>query len=575
MSGFETLCSILNIVEILGVILKHVQDHASIKDVLEEAKAKARKIDGNIKRLKSLENVGSLFSDFFDETVQEFATIEGELLLIKEKVTNRTIARTVLTSPTTLSQLKEITLHLKHEEQTIKLMGLIGNFNAQHYTTANDMRDGFSKILTHLNTDSGEFHPAKRLLCRVCQEKFTKVNVVVDVVQRREEIWVEGFDSRDKLSLGITFYEGSPSVPQNYFKAARYLNAALNADKWEANYYLGMMSTSGKGLPQCNITARDFFNAGTRANDPKAVMRLAMFYFTGTAVEADPFRAIALVEQAANAEDPVSLCVWGWHKLYGYYTNRNPSLAFQVSEKAVEKGGQRAEMNLAMRYMNGMGVERDAPKAVRLWAQAVEADGYACMLDLAECYEKGRGVDMDWNIAASIYKMGSEITVNPWRRVIIQPYYGLCLILGRGVPMNVQEGWAKIQNSVHLDDSSRWFVQGECYRYGYGVKKDPTKAVYSYNQAIRPESLLEGKLRAYYELGCMYESGEGVESNPCTAFDYFNFAASKMHRDAQWKIAVYCESGKGVELDLVRAAEFFRLAANAGNRDAQVKAFHY
>ncbi len=165
--------------------------------------------------------------------------------------------------------------------------------------------------------------------------------------------------------------------------------------------------------------------------------------------------------------------------------------------------------------------------------------------------------------------MNSETTTNPWRRII-----GLCLILGKGVPRNVKEGWARNQNSVHLGNSSGWFVQGQCYQHGYGVKEDLTKAVHSYKQAIRPRSHLEGKLRAYYALGCLCESGEGVKRNPSLAFDCLDFAATRMHHLAQWKIAVYCESGNGVEPDLVRATEFLRLAANSGNRDAGVKTFH-
>ncbi len=114
-------------------------------------------------------------------------------------------------------------------------MGLIENFNAQRHATANDMRHDFSKILTDLHADSRDFRPVDKLLCRVCQEKFTKVSCAVDAVQRREEIWVQDFDALNELSLGIIFYEGSPTVPQNYVKAARFLYAALYAGKWEAN----------------------------------------------------------------------------------------------------------------------------------------------------------------------------------------------------------------------------------------------------------------------------------------------------------------------------------------------------
>ncbi len=173
------------------------------------------------------------------------------------------------------------------------------------------------------------------------------------------------------------------------------------------------------------------------------------------------------------------------------------------------------------------------------------------MLDLAEGYEKGLGVDVHWNIAASIYRMGTEISINPWRRLVIQPYYGLCLILDRAVSKNVRQGWSKIHESDQLGQGTVWFIQGECYRYGYGVKKDLAKVFFCYKQAIRPKSLLAGKLRAYYALGCMHESGEGVQPNPSVAFEHFDFSASRMHQNAQCKIAVYCESGKGVQLDRV------------------------
>ncbi len=275
----------------------------------------------------------------------------------------------------------------------------------------NDIVDVLSKILAHLAIDAEEFRHAKTLLCQVVQENLSKLSSALHAAQRREEIWMEDIDPTSKFYLGILFYERSLSVPQDCFKATSYLNAILNAGKSEANYYLGMMRKFGNGRSQCNIAAFEFFNAGTRANDPKAMSQLALFCFTGTGVEVNPFGGIALAEQAADAEDPIGLSVLSYHKLYGYHTNKNPFLAFKLSEKAVEKGNRRAKMNLAVCYMNGVGVEHDAPKAVRLWTEAVEAGGYACMLNLPECYVKGRGMDVDWKKSASIYKSGSDITV--------------------------------------------------------------------------------------------------------------------------------------------------------------------
>ncbi len=163
--------------------------------------------------------------------MQKSTSIEEELLQIKEKVTKRTTAHNVLTSPATLSELKDTTSHLKLKEQTVKLVGLIGNFNAQQYSTANEMKAGFTQILTHRPTDSAEFPTEKTLLCRICREKFTEVSSTADAVKRREGTWMTEIDSTAQLSLGIAFYEGNPRVPRDCFKSARSLNAALNAGK--------------------------------------------------------------------------------------------------------------------------------------------------------------------------------------------------------------------------------------------------------------------------------------------------------------------------------------------------------
>ncbi len=79
------------------------------------------------------------------------------------------------------------------------------------------------------------------------------------------------------------------------------------------------MSTNGKGLLQCNIAAFEFFNSVTRANEAEAMVKLAMFYLTGTGVEVNKFRGVELAEQATNAGDPIGLSVLSWHKLYGMF----------------------------------------------------------------------------------------------------------------------------------------------------------------------------------------------------------------------------------------------------------------
>ncbi len=555
----------MNILQIIGVVLRHVQDYKSVKDVLEEAKARAERIYANIQEVKLLPDVESVLSYFINETVEEFERIRDELLFIQEKVMNRPMARSVLASPATLAQLNEISSCLKQKEQNIKLMGMIAKLDVGLQSCAKDVKQGFTKVLVKLNTQSEDVRLAKAMLCHVCRMRLLN----------SEGRWIEEIDSEDKLATGIAFYEGNRSVRKDFQKAARYLNSALNAGNSEAYYYLGMMHRSGSGVQKCNLTAFEYFEKGTRAKDPKSMAQLSVAYWFGEGVELNDPLACAYAKMSAEAGDPFGMFLLAEHKLYGIITDKNLSVAYDYTKKALEKGYKKAKMTLAMCYFHGLSVEQDLPNAIQLWLECIEGGGYSCVVDLAPCYEHGLGVDVDLQKAAELYKMGSEMAPNLWRRQYIQAFYGLCLIRGRGVMQDVKKGWSLIRESVQANKDTGWFAQGECYRYGYGVKRNLDMAIQSYNNAIRVGDDADGRNLAHYALGTMYEAGEGLDRDYSKAFENYNYSADVMHHDAQWKIALSCESGIGVERNIARAVEYFRLAANGGHRDSQIKSYNY
>ena len=343
----------------------------------------------------------------------------------------------------------------------------------------------------------------------------------------------------------------------------------------EANYYIGRILQSDQGAYRCDKTAFEFFREGARAKHPAAMSRLGISYMMGTGTEYDLSLGYAYLKKGADAKDPGGMHMVSWQMLYGENQHKNVARAFQLSEEVVGLGHEYAKANLGDCYMFGLGVERDAPKAVQLWKDALAEGLDSITLDLGQCYEFGLGVEQDFRKAAEYYKMGTDVTSNTYRRPRVQPYYGMCLIRGRGVPQDVKAGWAHIQSSVHADIDSGWFMQGECYRYGYGVRKNLRRAVHSYEKAISSPSRIAGTMRAQYALGCMYEAGEGVACDYSKAFDYYNASANNYYRASQWKVATFCESGLGIDQDLVRAVAYFRYAANAGHRNAQIKATRY
>ncbi len=118
-------------------------------------------------------------------------------------------------------------------------------------------------------------------------------------------------------------------------------------------------------------------------------------------------------------------------------------------------------------------------------------------------------------------------------------------------------------------------MQGHCYRYEYGVEKNLALAADRYKRVTKIVDSTGAKYRAHYELGVMYETGEGLDQDYTKAFENYSYRAFQLNPDAQWKVALWCESGIGVEQNSHRAVHYFHMAANNGHRDAQIKLFEY
>lgn len=79
----------------------------------------------------------------------------------------------------------------------------------------------------------------------------------------------------------------------------------------------------------------------------------------------------------------------------------------------------------------------------------------------------------------------------------------------------------------------------------------------------------KGLKEAQYNLGVLYYEGLGVKKNYQTAVRYYELAAAQGEREAQNSLAVAYQFGEGVEQDEKMAANFYRLASEQGLEAAQ------
>ena len=76
----------------------------------------------------------------------------------------------------------------------------------------------------------------------------------------------------------------------------------------------------------------------------------------------------------------------------------------------------------------------------------------------------------------------------------------------------------------------------------------------------------QGDAVAQYNLGLMYDFGDGVPENDAEAVNWYRLAAEQGHADAQYDLGFMYDVGLGVPEDYAEAVKWYRLAADTGGR---------
>lgn len=79
----------------------------------------------------------------------------------------------------------------------------------------------------------------------------------------------------------------------------------------------------------------------------------------------------------------------------------------------------------------------------------------------------------------------------------------------------------------------------------------------------------QGDATGQFILGCLYDSGEGVEKDRAEAVKWWRAAADQKHADAQHNLAESYREGDGIDQDYAEASKWYRAAAAQGVDEAQ------
>jgi TPR repeat protein len=112
-------------------------------------------------------------------------------------------------------------------------------------------------------------------------------------------------------------------------------------------------------------------------------------------------------------------------------------------------------------------------------------------------------------------------------------------------------------------DARAQFDLGSMYDLGNGVPQDFKEAMKWYRLAAA-----QGDSQAQTNLGLMYVQGNGVPQDFAQAMKWFRLAAIQGFSPAQFDLGLLYEHGNGVPQDFVRAHMWFNLAAARGDAKA-------
>jgi len=129
---------------------------------------------------------------------------------------------------------------------------------------------------------------------------------------------------------------------------------------------------------------------------------------------------------------------------------------------------------------------------------------------------------------------------------------------------NYQKAFKFFKPLAEQSYASAQYNLGLMYDDGQGVPQDYTEAVKWYRKAAE-----QGSAKAQNNLGVMYDDGQGVPQDYTEAVKWYRKAAEQGYAKAQNNLARMYYEGKGVTQDYTKAVKWLRKAAEQGNANAQ------
>ncbi len=231
------------------------------------------------------------------------------------------------------------------------------------------------------------------------------------------------------FNLGKIYEDGAAGAPDftqaaTYYRIAaeidtapRYNGAALGAQgpqlisaaQMYAQYALGRLYETGKGVPQDNNEAIGWYTRAADLGNIKAMLKLAVVQREGLpGVPPDLASSTSWLQRAAQMGSVPAALELGRAYQAGIGVVPNAQEAAKWFEQALAGGAVSAEYNMGTLYRNGLTGQPDFVRAVEHFERGANAKDPRAMLALGDLYASGQGVPVDKVQAHAWYSLATD-----------------------------------------------------------------------------------------------------------------------------------------------------------------------
>ena len=135
-------------------------------------------------------------------------------------------------------------------------------------------------------------------------------------------------DANAQFNLGMMYSSGR-GVPRNDVEAVKWFRKAAEQNNVQAQLTLGNMYSSGRGVPRNDAEAVKWLRKAAKQNNVQAQLTLGIMYSTECGVPRNDAEAVKWFRKAAEQNDAQAQCLLGGMYLNGKGVPRNKVTAYK------------------------------------------------------------------------------------------------------------------------------------------------------------------------------------------------------------------------------------------------------